>query len=292
MMRIHDVEQGTEIWLELRKKHRCASDSVKVMGNFGGFKALHANIPPPANSPHIARGNNLEPVACAAASKHYGVDFKPIVATDGQYLASLDGYAHAGLAGAPTKLEIKCPDGEGSKLWKAISGAIKERAETGEWSPRLYRDACQYYWWQLVHQQMVVPSPETIFFVYLDPLNWYAVSIPAEELEKDFGKLRDKWDEYSQYTPVEVVERKDDAWLITSNEYLEAKMQESIWKKRVKEHGDKIKELADGVPSQGCGVAVQIAKGSIAYKKALDDQGLDIDLENYRGADVVKVVTQ
>ena len=156
-----ELEQGSLEWHEHRAKYRNASEAGAVMGvspyqtprelwesKNGMGKPFQGNVA-------TDYGNAMEPKALAKFAELWDLDLmiRPTVFVDGEYSASLDGY---GLA-SPTMLsdriwedhgdhvmvEIKCPyQKQQSKLWQIASeGQIPE-----------------LYYWQMVHQQMVLVS--------------------------------------------------------------------------------------------------------------------------------------
>ena len=110
-----DVEQGSAQWLELRRKHVCASDSLAVMGlskwcTRQELLEQKRGLRPETQKNYLMqRGIDLEPLARQKAEEMLKTLFIPEVYVSYEYpwmLASLDGVC----IDNKMILEIKCPN--------------------------------------------------------------------------------------------------------------------------------------------------------------------------------------
>jgi putative phage-type endonuclease len=147
-----DVEQGSSDWLQLRRKHVCASDSLVIMGlspwltrqelleqKRGERAAQLVNFA-------MQRGTVLEPEARCLAEKMLDTLFIPEVYVSEEYpfmLASYDGIS----LDEKIILEIKCTNKKNHEL--ARNGKIPD-----------------YYRPQLQHQMSVFGSEQVYYFSY------------------------------------------------------------------------------------------------------------------------------
>ena len=281
---IHNVEQGTQEWLDLRSGKKTASETTMLMGNFGGMKKLYRvkhGLESVFVTPAMSYGTEMEPVARKRVEEELDRPLEPLVISDGEFLASLDGFGgvDGDNLGTTVLAEIKCPASKDTgALWASVSDLSS--------SPK---QRCGYYWFQLVQQYMVCPADEVVFFVYIDDDTWGIVYVPIADLEADIPELLAKWAEYDQYVPIEAVVREDAEWTNLAASYISAKTAQDALAKQVKKLGDEIKSLTD-VPAKGGGVEVRHAQGSVNKAKALDDSGIEYDKEKYRGKKKVSLV--
>jgi putative phage-type endonuclease len=119
----HDVEQGSDEWLELRRKHITASESLIIMG-LSPWRTreqlLHEKlglIPPQEVNSAMLRGQLLEPKARSCAEEMLGTLFIPEVLQGIEnpfMLASMDGVC----IDNKYILEIKCTSKKNHELAK------------------------------------------------------------------------------------------------------------------------------------------------------------------------------
>lgn len=129
MPKFLDVEQGSEEWLELRKKCVTATDIATIMGvnpyktayqlwqEKLGLKELEIE------NDAMRRGKELEPIALEACCKIIGKNFYPAVVTHDRYpwaMASLDGISQD----RTSICEIKCMGKANHE--EALGGHVKE----------------------------------------------------------------------------------------------------------------------------------------------------------------------
>ena len=150
-MRIVDIAQGTQEWLELRRTKRTASETPAIMGvspwaKADDIAAIKTGYSTGAlETPAMRYGKAMEAEARRTFFFEHGEFYEPAVLVEGDYLASLDGY------GDGVVLEIKCPFAkrESSTWKKAESGVIEA-----------------HYSLQMQHQMMVSGASVALFYVF------------------------------------------------------------------------------------------------------------------------------
>ncbi len=112
-MPIINLEQGSQEWLDYRKKKVMATDIPVILGSNPWKKKLElweeklGLRPPTQMNDAMRRGQKLEPIARKLACELIGIDFRPVVIESTKYpwlAASLDGISELGRY----ILEIKC----------------------------------------------------------------------------------------------------------------------------------------------------------------------------------------
>jgi len=191
-MIIHKVNQGTPAWHALRKLHRNASEASAI---FGFSKHITRNELLKQKATGIVKevdagtqrrfdeGHATEALARVILEKRLDEDLYPIVATEGNLLASVDG--------------ITMDD---STLFehKLLNKDVVAMVEAGELSPA--------YYWQL-EQQLLVTGAEKVLFVCSDGtednfhmMEYRAVPGRAEELVAAWKQFDA---DLAAYTPTE-----------------------------------------------------------------------------------------
>ena len=203
-MKLVELEQGTEDWLDWRRSKLSASNAgvimldtpswmpVRTWEALRGRSALFGNIDPEPEerSEFLARaaehGLKTEPIARA----RFAPDLPAVCGEmdgDDRFAASLDGWNPE----TRTWLEIKCPMvGKRSKhltQWKACEG------------DRINKRIQPHVWWQLVHQAAVVGdlSATCQFVVWVDDDNYINQRIPASLLLQSWPELVEQWDRWT-----------------------------------------------------------------------------------------------
>ncbi|MGU9857003.1 YqaJ viral recombinase family protein [Pseudomonas sp. LF245] len=152
-MKIHNVAQGSAEWLALRAKFRTASEAPAMMGaskyqtRTDLLAAKKTGITPdvtPSQQFIFDKGHATEALARPLAEALIGEELYPIVATEGNLLASMDGATMLG----ETLFE--------HKLW---SESVVAQVNAGDLAP--------HYYWQL-EQQLLVSGAERVIFVCSD----------------------------------------------------------------------------------------------------------------------------
>ncbi|MGU9815612.1 YqaJ viral recombinase family protein [Pseudomonas sp. LF135] len=152
-MKIHNVAQGSAEWLALRAQYRTASEAPAMMGaskyqsRTDLLMAKKTGITPdvtPSQQFIFDKGHATEALARPLAEALIGEELYPIVATEGNLLASMDGATMLG----ETLFE--------HKLWNE---AVVAQVKAGDLAP--------HYYWQL-EQQLLVSGAERVIFVCSD----------------------------------------------------------------------------------------------------------------------------
>lgn len=152
-MKIHNVAQGSAEWLALRAKFRTASEAPAMMGaskyqtRTDLLAAKKTGITPdvtPSQQFIFDKGHAAEALARPLAEALIGEELYPIVATEGNLLASMDGATMLG----ETLFE--------HKLWNE---SVVAQVKTGDLAP--------HYYWQL-EQQLLASGAERVIFVCSD----------------------------------------------------------------------------------------------------------------------------
>ncbi|MGY2685057.1 YqaJ viral recombinase family protein [Pseudomonas tolaasii] len=152
-MKIHNVAQGSAEWLALRAQHFTASEAPAMMGaskyqsRTDLLAAKKTGITPevtPSQQFIFDKGHATEALARPLTEALIGEELYPIVATEGNLLASMDGATMLG----ETLFE--------HKLWNE---SVVAQVKAGDLAP--------HYYWQL-EQQLLVSGAERVIFVCSD----------------------------------------------------------------------------------------------------------------------------
>jgi putative phage-type endonuclease len=152
-MKIHNVAQGSAEWHALRAKHFTASEAPAMMGaskyqtRTDLLTMKKTGITPEVTQAQqyiFDRGHATEALARPLVEDMIGEELYPVVGTDGNLLASMDGATMLG----ETFFE--------HKLWNE---SLVAQVKAGELEP--------HYYWQL-EQQLLVSGAERVIFVCSD----------------------------------------------------------------------------------------------------------------------------
>lgn len=152
-MKIHTVAQGSAEWLALRAQYRTASEAPAMMGaskyqsRTDLLMAKKTGITPDVTLSQqfiFDKGHATEALARPLTEALIGEELYPIVATEGNLLASMDGATMLG----ETLFE--------HKLWNE---SVVAQVKAGDLAP--------HYYWQL-EQQLLVSGAERVIFVCSD----------------------------------------------------------------------------------------------------------------------------
>ncbi|ANI14444.1 Heme peroxidase [Pseudomonas citronellolis] len=152
-MQIHNVTQGAPEWHALRANYFTASEAPTMMGTskYQSRSELLAQkktgIAPEVSESQqrlFDRGHETEALARAIIEAQLGEDLFPVVATEGNLLASVDGMDSLGTVVFE------------HKLWNE---SLAEKVRAGDLEP--------HYYWQL-EQQLLVTGAERAIFVCSD----------------------------------------------------------------------------------------------------------------------------
>lgn len=152
-MKIHNVAQGSAEWLALRAQYRTASEAPAMMGaskyqsRTDLLIAKKTGITPdvtPSQQFIFEKGHATEALARPLTEALIGEELYPVVVTEGNLLASMDGATMLG----DTLFE--------HKLWNE---SVVAQVKAGDLAP--------HYYWQL-EQQLLVSGAERVIFVCSD----------------------------------------------------------------------------------------------------------------------------
>jgi len=219
----------------------------------------------------MTHGTELEPAARAAYEKLTGQILEPLVLTEGDYSASLDGITLDG----ELIVEIKCPfRGRASELWKSVAaGEVPEN-----------------YGWQIEHQLMVSGADVAHLYVFDGMEGLLLVITPKPET---WPRIRKAWDDFQKFldsdtppplTDKDVRLREDQEWQVAATAYIHAKQLADEAAKALDTAKAALIALASHNSEAGAGVKVTRfwKAGSVDYKRVPALKGTD--LEQYRGA--------
>ncbi len=273
-MTILKLVQGSQEWLEHRRKYRNASETPAVMGlspwmtPYQLWLERTGRQSRPVTSA-MTRGLELEPAARAAYEKLTGLVMEPLVLTEGEYSASLDGITLEG----DLILEVKCPvRGRDSPLWQAVEA----------------KELPEHYQLQVQHQLMVAGAALAHVYVFDGERGVLVEQKPQAER---WEAIRRGWDTFMRHIVEDTApplskrdtrERNDSAWKAAAEAYLRAKQDMEDRAAAAEEAKAALVALASHPSESGCGVSVSqfLRKGAIDYKKVPALKG--VDLEAYR----------
>ena len=281
MSAVLKLVQGTPEWHKHRANFRNASESAAVMGlnpwqtPYGLWLVRTGRLEVPVTAP-MQHGTQMEPKARAAYEEQTGAVMQPLVLTDGDYSASLDGITLDG----DLIVEIKCPyKGQASALWQAVSvGEVPE-----------------HYRIQVQHQMMVSGAAQAHLWVF-DGATGQLVEIARDEACME--AIRGAWDGFQTYldtdtppalTERDTVERSDPAWTLAAGLYVEAKRKADEAAESLDRARERLVGLASHASESGHGVTVTrfFKQGNVEYKKI--PQLKTVQLDDYRAAGRVEV---
>jgi putative phage-type endonuclease len=281
MSAVLKLVQGSDAWHTHRAQFRNASESAAVMGlnpwqtPYQLWLVRTGRMTVPVTAP-MQHGTQMEPAARAAYEEQTGAVMQPLVLTDGDYSASLDGITLDG----ELLLEVKCPyKGRTSTLWQAVS--------TG--------DVPEHYRIQVQHQLMVSGAASAHLWVF-DGTSGLLVEIQRDEACME--AIRKAWDGFQQYldtdTPPplserDTVERSDPAWQLAAGLYRQAKQDADAATETLDRAKERLVGLASHASETGHGVTVTrfFKQGAVDYKRipALKT----VRLDDYRAAGRLEV---
>lgn len=281
-MKIIDISQGSQEWLDLRNSKITATDCAPIMG-VSEYQSARmrwldkVNPQPKVENDAMRRGKELEPIARDYFSKKYKADFiAPVVLNEDRpwQMASLDGYD----ARQKMLLEIKCP-GE----------AVFARAKAGVISPD--------YLYQCHHQLATVQEATFVVLAFfrfdvLGQIETHEVivdynqktvdEITAKEADFYYNHLL-AWKEPTAGR-LDYVTREDADWLRVSERWREAKKRLDQADKEEAAARTELISLSEGASCRGFGVQTTTypRRGAVDYDAIPELQGVDKD--RYRKA--------
>lgn len=194
-MKIHNVAQGSEAWHALRANYFTASEAPAMMGASKQMKRtelLHAkktgldrDVSWWVQKNLFDKGHEAEALARPILEGRIGEDLFPVVGTEGDLLASLDGCTILG----DVLFE--------HKMWNEQLAAD---VRAGNLDP--------HYYWQL-EQQLLVSGADKVIFVCSDGTEENFVSMDYTPVPGRAATLAAGWKQFQadlqDFTPVEVV---------------------------------------------------------------------------------------
>ena len=194
-MKIHSVIQGSEAWHALRANYFTASEAPAMMGASKQMKrtellsakktGLDRDVSWWVQKYLFDKGHEAEALARPILEARIGEDLFPVVGTDGDLLASLDGCTMLG----ETLFE--------HKMWNEQLAADV-----------LAGNLDQHYYWQL-EQQLLVSGAEKVIFVCSDGTEDNFVSMEYTPVPGRAATLVAGWKQFQadllDYTPAEVL---------------------------------------------------------------------------------------
>ncbi len=193
-MKIHNVTQGSPEWHSLRTQHFTASEAPAMMGaskyqtRTDLLKLKKTGIAPEVTSSQqriFDKGHETEAMARPIVERMIGEDLFPVVGTEGNLLASMDGMTMLG----ETLFE--------HKLWNE---SLAAQVRAGELEP--------HYYWQL-EQQLLVSGAEKAIFVCSDGTEANFVSLEYFPVAGRAAQLVEGWKQFeadlASFEPVAAV---------------------------------------------------------------------------------------
>jgi len=182
-LKILNIQQGSPEWRSARANHFCASEAPGMMGaskyqtRTELLAAKKSGIAPEVTSSQqfiFDKGHAAEAGARPIAEEQIGEELYPIVCTEGNLLASLDGATMLG----DTIFE--------HKLWNE---SLAAQVRTGDLEP--------HYYWQL-EQQLLVSGAEKAIFVCSDGTRDNFVSMEYRSVPGRAEQLLAGWKQFEQ----------------------------------------------------------------------------------------------
>ena len=275
MSAVLKLVQGTAEWHAHRAQYRNASESASVMG-LSPFQTPYqlwlvrtGRMTVPVTAA-MHNGTQMEPKARAAYEEKTGLVMQPLVLTEGEYSASLDGIT----LDSDLIVEIKAPyKGRASALWEAVSAG----------------DVPEHYRIQVQHQLMVSGAKLAHLFVF-DGAEGLLVEITRDDVA--MAAIRAAWDAFQVYldtdtapppTDRDTLIRTDAVWQTAATDYAKLKAEADAAGEKLDAAKAGLIALAVHNSESGAGVTVTRywKSGSIDYKRIPVLAALD--LETYRG---------
>jgi len=275
MSAVLKLVQGTAEWHAHRAQYRNASESASVMGlspwqtpyQLWLVRTGRMTVPVTAAMHH---GTQMEPKARAAYEEQTGLVMQPLVLTEGEYSASLDGIT----LDSDLIVEIKAPyKGRASALWQAVTAG----------------EVPEHYRIQVQHQLMVSGAKLAHLFVF-DGTDGMLVEITRDDVA--MAAIRRAWDAFQVYldtdtapplTDRDTVIRTDAEWQSAATDYARLKAEADTVGEKLDAAKARLVALAVHNSESGAGVTVTRywKSGSIDYKRI--PVLAAVDLETYRG---------
>jgi putative phage-type endonuclease len=283
MSAVLKLVQGSAEWHAHRAQFRNASESAAVMGlnpwqtPYQLWLVRTGRMTVQVTAP-MQHGTQMEPKARAAYEERTGLVMQPLVLTEGDYSASLDGITLEG----DLIVEIKCPyKGQASGLWQGVSvGEVPE-----------------HYRIQVQHQLMVAGVATAHLWVF-DGSEGLLVEIKRDEATMQVIKA--SWDTFQTYldtdTPPplsdrDALERSDPVWKLAAGRYVVAKRKAEEAATELETGRERLVALASHASETGFGVTVTryFKQGNVDYKRVPALRGVDLDSFRGKGREEIRV---
>ncbi len=285
-MRIVDLKQGSQEWLDFRLDRIGGSDAPAIMGT-SKYKSKRMlwneklGISKTRMNEHMERGVRLEPRARDYCNITGGWGFEPLVAVSDIHdwqMASFDGYCKFN----GYILEIKCP-----------SEIVFRDIQSNGWTSDEHMT-------QIIHQLCVAGDKANgvVLLYYFENADGIPEIInfdfPKKSLQNSFQSMLSEelhfFEEYMKgfneppLSKLDVVLRNDDEWRDRSRIWLHAKTRLDEVEEFEREARDRLIDCAgtEGFHFEGCGVSVSrgIRRGNVDYSQIPELKG--INTEKYR----------
>ena len=272
---IRHLEQGTQDWLDLRKKKITATDASVIMGASHWKTRLQlyheklSDAPPTPPNERMQRGTNLEPIARDLFNLQTGWNMQPAILVKDWMMASLDGRDED----SGSIVEIKCPGERDHAI--AVSGKVPD-----------------HYFPQLQHQ-MYVSGVRLMYYFSFDGMEGVMVKIKRDE-EYIKNMVEEEYKFYQcvlNKTPPEpsendYVEKDDPLWEQAASEWRAITNQI----KKLEEQEEYLRKqlilLSGESNAKGAGISLcQVSrKGNVDYAKIPELK--NVDLDKYRKSSI------
>jgi len=243
-VRVVQLEQGSEAWLDFRRNRRNASETSVVLGISPYQKPMQlARIKRGEAKQYtnaaMSRGSAYEAEARAWYECETGIFGEPAVVELEPYAASLDFWNQE----KRIVVDFKVPSSESSDLWQmALKG-----------------DCPAYYACQLQHQAALVDADILQLAVYMPELKDGRI-ITIERSAKAWEEIRQAWDsfwtEYMLPESLQDDERTDQDWLDSVERYRAAKTAYDAANSLLESIKEELIELANKQSAKGCGLTL------------------------------------
>lgn len=257
-----ELTQGSQEWLEFRRKYRMASETPAILGvspyqTHNDIRKAKRGESAFVNNA-MRKGVEQEPLARA----QYEADFelmRPCVLINGDYGASLDGLNMDGTI----LLEVKTPyKGTESDRWQA---AVK-----GEATP--------YDYAQIQHQLMVTGCKEAHLYIW-NADEAVGLMVPVKPEPEYWERIKTAWDEF--WTTLG--QRDDQAWKEACRAY---KLAAEVLRLAENQMELCSKALVDMAGDYAIGAGVEVKKitkqGTVDWKAVQKEHLTGVDVEAYR----------
>ena len=258
--------QGSDLWLEERKKYRNASETPDVCGvgfnKPGKLKRIKAGLDKVFVNSAMKRGNDLEEQVRLWCEEKFDTMFSAQVWENGKYRASLDGLSFD----HKTLVEIKVSD----KTFDSITEGVVPKN----------------YFFQVQHQLHCCPAKEGYLVAYSPKKDKYVVSEAISPCKITMMLIESSWDKFDRMDVPEdeYVTIEDFKYEKLDYRYNELKSTIDFMNSELKEVKAEMELIADGrnIEAEFTKLGHAIKKGQVDYKKILKEHSVKVDEDVYR----------